>query len=275
MVKKGKFLQKGGNTMDNNIISDKERALEYIKEAYSINEKDLEKFSSELNRDDDVIVALVRKNQRLINSLYKNCNNQVIERLFDEIGREIYTRMSKEVLNDRDFMLKVLEIRYDPEPIYYFGDKLKTDLNFLRECDEILDNKIQKLKNDGEDTRYMVGFAESAKNDIAKIRDPLEKKENTLKFLSANLKYNDSKEHAYEIFNSISPELRKDPDIIESLCRHKDLTTAFREELMSNENLMSQVFKYGFKISDELSNDKEFILKAIVRTDIPSIYRNK
>ena len=153
MVKKGKFLQKGGNTMDNNIISDKERALEYIKEAYSINEKDLEKFSSELNRDDDVIVALVRKNQRLINSLYKNCNNQVIERLFDEIGREIYTRMSKEVLNDRDFMLKVLEIRYDPEPIYYFGDKLKTDLNFLRECDEILDNKIQKLKNDGEDTR--------------------------------------------------------------------------------------------------------------------------
>ena len=121
----------------------------------------------------------------------------------------------------------------------------------------------------------MVGFAESAKNDIAKIRDPLEKKENTLKFLSANLKYNDSKEHAYEIFNSISPELRKDPDIIESLCRHKDLTTAFREELMSNENLMSQVFKYGFKISDELSNDKEFILKAIVRTDIPSIYRNK
>lgn len=143
----------------------------------------VENLSEELKDDPDIIVELIKKNQSLVNSfsdkLIKNPN--LISRVFNEIESSLYHRLSPELKNNKEFMLKVVNADY--MAIYHLGDKLKDNIDFKKKCIDVLDKNIELEENE-----YKIDSLKGAKEYISKGIDAQQLE--TLESVLGKEKYN-------------------------------------------------------------------------------------
>ena len=100
-------------------------------------------------------------------------NPQLMHRVFNETDSTLYHRISPELKNNKDFMLKVIETEY--EGAYYLGDELKKDPEFMKKCVEVLERNIERYSELGD--KELVHLNNGAKSYVQEKIKSLEKAE--------------------------------------------------------------------------------------------------
>lgn len=122
------------------MLTNKEECLNDLKMGIPVLIEDL---SENLKNDPDIIVSLIKKDQTLVNKFSDKLikDDKLMDRVFNEVESSIYNRLSPELKNNKEFMLKVVNADY--MAVYYLGDKIKDDVNFKMECVKVLGKNIE------------------------------------------------------------------------------------------------------------------------------------
>lgn len=225
----------------------------------------LDNISQELKNDPDVIVALIKKDQRLVNAFSNKLRNDIklMERVFNEIDSTLYHRLSPELKNDREFMLKLASV--DQNAQYNLSDELKKDENFSKliqkvslienqeekgeivssEMEKTLRDKLSNMRTTAEKIRYFkenptaIANYEELDNDIYAMKRLVE-----FENFDNSLMKHASKE-AQLNFISLDPNSAKEIGIVDNEVEKSISNNAIKD--MVGEELFNEAF--GYKVT--------------------------
>lgn len=245
------------------IIEDKEECLYYLKHNEGAWIK-LDEISENLRKDPEIIELLITKNQNFINDFGKELiespsSSKILMNLFDKFGSELFRRISPELKNNKDFMLKAL-LAY-PDTYYKLPNELKKDMSFMNKCASKLETVATKYEKLGD--KSYAEFVIYTKNQIEK--DNYDNAKNT--FGLDNEKYNLIKHYS---------------GTIEKLCNIGSInkTNVFKiclENISSNKDLNLIEWTSAFNNLLNKFSDKEYeeLLNNIEPQDIEPEKLNK
>lgn len=237
----------------------KEELLKDIDMVFPIS---INNISQELKDDPDIVVALIKKDQRLVNTFSNKLRNDInlMDRVFNEIDSTLYHRLSPELKNDREFMLKLASV--DPNAQYNLSNELKKDENFIklikevsslenqdeknkivsREMENTLRDKLSNMRTTGEKIRYFkenpsaIAYYKELDDDIYAMKRLVE-----FENFDNSLMNHASKE-AQLNFISLEPNSAKEIGIVDSEIEKSISDNAIKN--MVGEELFNEAFGY-------------------------------
>lgn len=237
----------------------KEELLKDIDMGFPIS---INNISQELKDDPDIVVALIKKDQRLVNIFSNKLRNDInlMDRVFNEIDSTLYHRLSPELKNDREFMLKLASV--DPNAQYNLSNELKKDENFIklikevsslenqdeknkivsREMENTLRDKLSNMRTTGEKIRYFkenpsaIAYYKELDDDIYAMKRLVEFEN----FDNSFMKH--ASKEAQLNFISLDPYSAKEIGIVDSEVEKSISDNAIKD--MVGEELFNEAFGY-------------------------------
>lgn len=112
-------------------------ALEGLEKYGQSSQSIYEKVDKEALENDELIFQLIKHDQTFVNTFKDRLlkSETLMQKVFDNLDSSIYHRFKPELKNDREFMIKLLEV--DPNAAYNIGEELKNDVDFMKKAVKI------------------------------------------------------------------------------------------------------------------------------------------